>query len=123
MRVRVPILTVLKKFVGTPPVVPSLLPLLLHGAVVPATVWVTRARLAREVRHVLVEWQGEPLVSATWEDLDDLRARFPSFQLQDELDFEAGRDVMWGRTYARRGRARDVRRAAERAGQALQGFD
>jgi hypothetical protein len=30
----------------------------------------------------------------TWEDLDDLRARFPSFQLEDELDFEAGRDVM-----------------------------
>jgi hypothetical protein len=83
----------------------------------------------------------------TWEDLDDLRARFPSFQLEDELDFEAGRDVMCGRTYARhrqdrgrtyarrrqdrqrlpdrqhlmgrtysrRRRARDVRRAAERA--------
>jgi hypothetical protein len=61
---------------------------------------------------VLVEWQGEPPASATWEDLDDLRARFPSFQLEDELDFEAGRDVMCGRTYARR--ARDVRRVAER---------
>jgi hypothetical protein len=28
--------------------------------------------------------------------------RPPSFQLNDELDFEAGRDVMCGRTYARR---------------------
>jgi hypothetical protein len=28
--------------------------------------------------------------------------RPPSFQLKDELDFEAGRDVMCGRTYARR---------------------
>jgi hypothetical protein len=105
--------SVLKKFVGNPPAVPPLLPPLLHGAVVPAPARVTRARLARGVRQVLVEWQGEPPASATWEDLDDLRARFPSFQLEDELDFVAGRDVMCGRTYARR--ARDVRRAAERA--------
>jgi hypothetical protein len=106
---------VLKKFVGTPPAVPPLLPPLLHGAVVPAPARVARARLARGVRHVLVEWQGEPPASATWEDLNDFRAWFPSFQLEDELDFEAGRDVMCGRTYARRGRARDMRRAAERA--------
>jgi hypothetical protein len=71
---------------------------------------------------VLIEWQGEPPASATWEDLDDIHARFPSFQLEDELDFEVGRDVMCGRTYARRGHARDVRHAAERAGQALQGL-
>ena len=103
---------VLKKFVGNPPAVPPLLPPLLHGAVVPTPARVTRARLARGVRQVLVEWQGEPPASATWEDLDDLRARFPSFQLEDELDFE-GRDVMCGRTYARR--ARDVRRTTERA--------
>jgi hypothetical protein len=102
---------VLKKFVGNPPAMPPLLPPLLHGAVVPSRV--TRARLARGVHQVLVEWQGEPPASATWEDLDDLRARFPSFQLEDELDFEAGRDVMCGHTYARR--ARDVRRAAEHA--------
>jgi hypothetical protein len=38
---------------------------------------------------------------------------FLPFQLEDELDFEAGRDVMCGHTYVRR--ARDVRRAAERA--------
>jgi hypothetical protein len=71
--------------------------------------------MARGVRQVLVEWEGEPSNAATWEDLDDFRARFPSFQLEDELDFEAGRDVMYGRTYVRRRRARDVRRAAERA--------
>ena len=111
---------VLKKFVGTPPAVPPLLPPLLHGAVVPAPARVTRARLARGVRQVLVEWQGEPPVSATWEDLDDLRARFPSFQLEDELAFEAGRDVMCGRVYFRRRRARDVRRAAERAARQAQ---
>jgi hypothetical protein len=93
---------VLKKFVGNPPAVPPLLPPLLHGAVVPAPARVTRARLAQGVRQVLVEWQGEPPASATWEDLDDLCTQFPSFQLEDELDFKAGRDVMCGRTYARR---------------------
>jgi len=40
---------------------------------------------------------------------------YPAFQLEDELDLEGGRDVMWGRTYTRRRRARDVRRAEERA--------
>jgi hypothetical protein len=93
---------VLKKFVDAPPAVPLLLPPLLHGAVVPAPARVTHAQLARGVRHVLVEWQGEPTASATWEDLDDFRARFPTFQLEDELDFEAGRDVMCERTYTAR---------------------
>jgi hypothetical protein len=105
---------VLKKFVGNPPAMPPLLPPLLHGAVVPASAWVTRPQLARGVHQVLVEWQGEPPASATWEDLDDLRAWFPSFQLEDELDFEAGRDVMCGHTYARCA----VRLSALSAGQA-----
>jgi transcriptional regulator GlxA family with amidase domain len=52
---------------------------------------------------------------ATWEDLDTFREQFPSFQLEDELLLEEGRDVMCGWTYARRRRARDIRRAAERA--------
>jgi hypothetical protein len=46
---------VLKKFVGAPPTAPPLLPPLLHGAVVPAPTKVTRARLARGVRQVLVD--------------------------------------------------------------------
>jgi hypothetical protein len=49
------------------------------------------------------------------EDFEDFRASFPTFQLEDELAFEAGRDVMYGQTYTRRRRARDVQRAAERA--------
>jgi hypothetical protein len=106
---------VLKKFVGPPPTSPPLLAPILHGAAVPAPSRVTQGRTARGVRQVLVEWEGEPSHAATWEDLDDFRARFPSFQLEDELDFEAGRDVLYGRTYTRRRRARDVRRAAERA--------
>jgi hypothetical protein len=109
---------ILKKFVRTPPAAPPVLPSVLHGAVMPEPAKVTGARLARGVRQVLVEWRDEPAASATWEDFDDFRARFPAFQLEDELDFEGGGDVMCGRSYARRRRARDIRRAAEHTGRA-----
>jgi hypothetical protein len=39
---------------------------------------------------VLVHWRGEQASSATCEDLDDFRSRFPDFQLEDELDLEGG---------------------------------
>jgi hypothetical protein len=53
-----------------------------------------------------------------WEDVEPFHARYPAFQLEDELPLEEGRDVMSGRydhRYIRRRRARDVRRAEERA--------
>jgi hypothetical protein len=68
--------------------------------------------LARGVHQVLVHWRGEPTESASWEDLDEFYSKYPDFQLENELDLEGGRDVMWGRTYRRR---RDVRRTTERA--------
>jgi hypothetical protein len=40
---------------------------------------------------------------ATWELVDDFKARFPDFQLEDELFLEGGRDVMVGNVYQRRG--------------------
>ena len=110
---------VLKKFVGTPPATPPALPPTHNGAVVPVPAAVTVGRLARGIRQLLVQWQGEPAASASWEDYDDFRARFPDFQLEDELVFDGGRDVMCGRTYARR--ARDVRRGTERAARTQEG--
>jgi len=107
--------SVLKKFVGEPPSTPSALPPIHHGVVTSEPVRVERARLVRGVRQLLVHWRGEPPESATWEDLATFREQFPLFQLEDELLREEGRDVMWGTVYARRRRARDVRRAAERA--------
>jgi hypothetical protein len=69
----------LKKFIGTPPASPPLLPDIKHGSVVPAPDRVTQARLARGVRQVLVYWRSEPASSATWEDLDEFRATYPDF--------------------------------------------
>ena len=68
-----------------------------------------RSRLARGIKEVLVRWKGQPASAATWEDWEDFSAKHPSFQLEDELPVEGGRDVMWGLPYNRR------RRAAERA--------
>ena len=46
---------------------------------------------------------------------DTFTDKFPTFQLEDELLLEERRDVMYGHTYARRRRARDVRRAEQAA--------
>ena len=99
---------------GEPPAAPPPLPVIHNGAVEPEPERVVRARLARGVRQVLIQWKGEPAASATWEDLDSFRDKHPAFQLEDELLVEGGRDVMWGRSYSRKQRARDVRRATER---------
>ena len=105
----------LKKFQGTPPQEPPALPPVRHGAIVPEPGQAVKSRWARGVLQVLVQWKGASPASVTWEDVDSLRARYPHFQLEDELPLEEGRDVMYGHTYTRRRRARDVRRAAERA--------
>jgi transcriptional regulator GlxA family with amidase domain len=41
----------------------------------------------------------------TWELVDEFKARFPDFQLEDELFLEGGRDVMVGNVYQRCGKA------------------
>jgi hypothetical protein len=46
--------------------------------------------MARDVRQVLVHWKGQSAASATWEDLDSFRAKYPDCQLEDELDLEGG---------------------------------
>lgn len=53
--------------------------------------------------------------SATWEDVEFFTAKYPDFQLKDELLLDRGRDVMYSRTYRR---SCDGRRAAERSGSA-----
>jgi hypothetical protein len=80
----------LKKFQGTPPADPPALPPLHHGAVVPEPACDVRYRLARGVRQVLVEWKGESAASATWEDVEPFCAKYPAFQLEDELVLEGG---------------------------------
>jgi len=107
----------LKKWVGAPPATPPPLPAVHHGAISPEPERAVRTRVARGVRQVLIRWKGEPVASSTWEDLDAFSAKYPVFQLEDELVVEGGRDVMYGIPYSRRRRARDIRKAAEHAAQ------
>jgi hypothetical protein len=52
--------------------------------------------------------------------VEPFTAKFPEFQLEYELPFDGERDVMVGRTYTRRHRARDIRRDAEHTERALE---
>ena len=77
------------------------MPTIHHGAAVPEPERAVRARLARGVRQVLIQWKGEPASSATWEDIDAFIEQHLTFQLEDELLLQGGRDVMWGMQYSR----------------------
>ena len=82
--------SLLKKFVGTPPVVPPSLPPTHNGAIVAVPAKAVKACLCRGVRQILVQWEGLPPSSASWEDLPTFQERYPSFQLENKLLLEGG---------------------------------
>ena len=93
---------VLKPFRGTPPAATPPLPPLQHGRPLQTPEEVLKAQLRRGVWHVLVRWAGLPTAEATWEPVDAFREAHPTFQLEDELFVDGGRDVMVGRVYQQR---------------------
>jgi hypothetical protein len=107
----------LKKFQGEPPTETPPLPPLHHGAIDPEPERTVRYRVMAGVPQALIQWKGASAASATWEDTAAFHAKYPAFQLEDELILGGEGDVMFGHTYTRRRRARDVRRAQERAAQ------
>jgi len=96
---------VLKPFHGDPPSTTPPLPPLQHGRPLQTPEKVLKSQLRRGVWHVLVQWSGLATAEATWETLESFRENHPSFQLEDELFVDRGRDVMVGRVYQRRSRA------------------
>ena len=96
----------LKAYRGDPPTATPALPHTSDGrlTLTPATVArVMQAQQRRGVWHVLVHWTGMPEEEATWEKLEEFKQQFPDVQLEDELFAKAGRDVMVGITYQRKG--------------------
>jgi hypothetical protein len=83
----------LKPFYDAPPPRPPPLPALeeVHLVSIPAKV--LQARRTLDSWELQVEWEGKPDKEITWEPLQDFKARFPAFQLEDELFVEEGRDV------------------------------
>ncbi|XP_012703602.1 WRKY transcription factor WRKY24-like [Setaria italica] len=86
----------LKKFVGEPPTTAQPLPLppIVHGRAVPTPEKIVRARLFRGVWEVLVQWVGQSTADATWTPVDDFKATYPSFQLEDDLFLGEGGNVV-----------------------------
>jgi hypothetical protein len=48
----------------------------------------------------------------SWMDLEEFCHLYPSFQLEDELILEGGRDVMWGLAYSLRKVGKTTKHAA-----------
>jgi transposase InsO family protein len=94
----------LKAYEGPPPTAPAPLPPVQDGRLLPSPERVLKAQLRRGEWRILVQWQGLPADDATWEPLAKFKDQFPEVQLEDELFEEAGRDVMTGVYYERRGR-------------------
>jgi hypothetical protein len=86
----------LKKFIGSPPDAPPVLPPIQNGAIVPIPNRALKVRLCRGVRQILIQWLHQPPSTASWEDLHQFQQCYPDFQLEDKLLLEEGRDVMWG---------------------------
>jgi hypothetical protein len=95
--------SLLKQHRGDPPAAPGTLEPVMDGRLLPVPAKVLRAQPRRGTWQVLVQWHGFPEDDATWENLDDFHAAYPNLQPEDELFEKAGRDVMYGQAYTRRG--------------------
>ncbi|EXB88259.1 hypothetical protein L484_020325 [Morus notabilis] len=42
---------------------------------------------------MLVKWQGWDIENTTWESVEELQVRFPTFDLEDKVSFEEGSNV------------------------------
>ena len=50
-------------------------------------------RQHQAITQVMVYWEGLSPADATWEDMDELKLRFPRFNLEDKVGFKEGQLV------------------------------
>lgn len=97
----------LKEYKGPQPDVVGDLPLVYDGKALPTPQAIINTRLNRGRRELLVQWAGCPQEDATWEPIDNFRAAYLEFELEDKLNSERGSndiDVFIGKQYQRRNR-------------------
>lgn len=97
----------LKEYKGPQPDAVGDLPLVYDGKALPTPQAIINTRLNRGRRELLVQWAGCPQEDATWEPIDNFRAAYPEFELEDKLNSERGSndiDVFIGKQYQRRNR-------------------
>jgi len=101
----------LKKYTGDPPASMVPLPPIVHGRVVPTPAAVKMARVVRGHWEICVSWVGRAPADTTWEHLEDFRATYPDFQLEDKLFSKEGGNVVdafTGVQYQRRRKKQQV---------------
>jgi hypothetical protein len=96
--------SLLKQHRGSTPAEPGVVPPMHDGRILPEPERALKAQQRRGVWRMLIQWRGLPTEEATWELLEEFKAAYPDFQLDDELFSQAGRDVMHGVQYSRRPR-------------------
>jgi hypothetical protein len=96
--------SLLKQHRSSTPAETGAVPPKLDGRILPEPERALKAQQHRGVWRVLIQWCGLPVEEATWELLEEFKAAYPDFQLEDELFSQAGRDVMHGVQYSRRPR-------------------
>jgi hypothetical protein len=94
----------LKPYHGTTPSGPGVLPPTRHGRACPQPAKIIKGRLAWGIQELLTRWDGRPVVEATWVELSAFKQAFPTFQLEDALVLDGGRDVLTGVPYLHRRR-------------------
>ena len=95
----------LKKYHGTAPTDIVPLPTVVHGHAVPEPGHIVRTRLNHGVWELLVQWLSQSPAASTWELLNDFKATYPKFQLEDELFRKEGGsvvDAFIGKQYSRK---------------------
>ncbi|MCI70923.1 hypothetical protein A2U01_0092186, partial [Trifolium medium] len=62
----------------------------------PIQVLATRTVLkgTQQTLQILVQWENGLQEEATWEDLEDIKASYPNFNLEDKVDFKGEGNVM-----------------------------
>jgi hypothetical protein len=91
----------LKPYRSEPPTGPGLLPSTKHGHAYPQPAEIIKSWFTHGVQELLIRWEGQVVANATWVELQAFKAVFPSFQLEDELVLDGGRDVMTNLAYSR----------------------
>ena len=77
-----------------PPPHQSLPPLVVdsHPIELPLAICASRSilRNGHIIQKILVQWTGCPLEDAAWEDFSEFCKLYPSYHLEDKINFEAG---------------------------------
>jgi hypothetical protein len=77
--------SLLKQHRGSPPAAPGAIPPTHDGRILPKPERTLKAQQRRGVWRLLIQWRVLPDEDTTWELLEEFKAAYPDFQLEDEL--------------------------------------